>query len=38
MIARTWHGRVSTPKADAYVDYLRQTGLADYTATTGNLV
>jgi heme-degrading monooxygenase HmoA len=37
MIARTWHGRVPTEKADAYHDYLRRTGLAEYAATPGNL-
>lgn len=36
MIARTWHGRVPTAKADDYYDYLRRTGLADYAATPGN--
>ena len=36
MIARTWHGRVPTEKADAYYAYLRRTGLADYAATRGN--
>jgi len=37
MIARTWHGRVPAEKADAYHDYLRRTGLADFAATPGNL-
>jgi heme-degrading monooxygenase HmoA len=36
MIARTWHGRVPTAKADAYHAYLRRTGLPDYRATPGN--
>jgi heme-degrading monooxygenase HmoA len=36
MIARSWHGRVPTGKADAYYAYLRRTGLADYAATPGN--
>jgi heme-degrading monooxygenase HmoA len=36
MIGRTWHGRVPAEKADAYHDYLRRTGLADYAATPGN--
>lgn len=36
MIGRTWHGRVPTAKADAYMAYLRRTGLADYRATPGN--
>lgn len=37
MIARTWHGRVPSAKADVYFAYLQRTGLADYTATPGNL-
>jgi heme-degrading monooxygenase HmoA len=37
MIARTWHGRVPAAKADAYYEYIRQTGLADYRSTPGNL-
>lgn len=36
MIARSWHGRVPTAKADAYDEYLKQTGLPDYQATPGN--
>jgi heme-degrading monooxygenase HmoA len=36
MIARTWHGRVPTVKADAYYSYLLGTGLADYRTTPGN--
>lgn len=36
MIARTWHGRVPSTKADAYYAFLRRTGLADYAATPGN--
>ncbi len=36
MIARIWHGITSATKADAYFDYLKQTGLADYAATAGN--
>lgn len=36
MIARTWHGRVPASKADAYYEYLRRTGLADYQRTAGN--
>lgn len=36
MIARTWHGRVPSEKADAYYAYLRRTGLAEYAATPGN--
>lgn len=37
MIARTWHGRVPAAKAEAYYEYLVQTGVADYQATPGNL-
>jgi len=37
MIARTWHGRVLTAKADEYYAFLKRTGLADYAATPGNL-
>ncbi len=36
MIARTWQGRVPAAKADAYYEYLMQTGVADYQATPGN--
>lgn len=36
MIARTWHGMVPKSKADAYLDYLQQTGVPDLGATAGN--
>jgi hypothetical protein len=36
MISRTWHGRVPAAKADAYYQYLLQTGLHDYRSTPGN--
>lgn len=36
MIARLWHGRVPTEKADAYLEYLNTSGLPDYRATPGN--
>ena len=36
MIARIWHGITAAAKADAYLDYLNQTGVPDYQATTGN--
>ena len=36
MIARFWKGAVRTPDADAYADYIRQTGVADYEKTPGN--
>ena len=37
MIARTWRGVTATARADAYADYLRETGLAAYRATPGNI-
>jgi heme-degrading monooxygenase HmoA len=36
MIARIWRGAVRTADADAYADYIRQTGVADYERTPGN--
>lgn len=36
MILREWRGRVPHEKADAYIDILRRTGLADYAATPGH--
>ncbi len=37
MIARFWRGATRRRDADRYVEYLRGTGIADYTATPGNL-
>jgi heme-degrading monooxygenase HmoA len=37
MIARIWHGRTPTAKADEYLEILERTGIADYKATPGNL-
>jgi uncharacterized damage-inducible protein DinB/heme-degrading monooxygenase HmoA len=37
MIARIWHGVTAAAKADQYLEYLNQTGILDYQATTGNL-
>jgi putative acetyltransferase len=37
MLARIWRGTTRAEDADAYVDYLRQTGLREYRATAGNL-
>lgn len=38
MIARIWHGKTTTEKADAYMEeYFHNTGLIDYQATEGNL-
>ena len=36
MLARLWHGRVPSAKADAYDAYLNRTGIPDYVATHGN--
>src|SRR5437016_14314060 len=36
MIARLWHGRVPSAKADAYEVYLNRSGSDDYRATPGN--
>ena len=37
MIARTWHGRVLTEKADAYLAHLKRTGLTDFRSSRGNM-
>ena len=37
MIARIWRGKVPAEKADAYHDYLLNTGLKDYRALAGSL-
>jgi heme-degrading monooxygenase HmoA len=36
MIARMWHGKVLTAKAEAYHEFLKISGLADYENTAGN--
>lgn len=36
MIARRWHGRIPAAKADAYLKLMREVGIADYRATSGN--
>lgn len=36
MILRSWRGCTRTEDADAYVEYLRQTGVKEYRATEGN--
>ena len=36
MIMREWRGGLPHDKVEAYFDYLRQTGLADYAATPGH--
>lgn len=35
-IARTWSGATRAADADAYLEYLRRTGLRDYAGTPGN--
>jgi heme-degrading monooxygenase HmoA len=36
MIARMWRGVVRRDDADAYVEYIVDTGMAEYRATPGN--
>ncbi len=36
MIARIWHGITPAEKAEAYLDFLNQSGVPDYQATPGN--
>jgi heme-degrading monooxygenase HmoA len=36
MIARIWRGAVRRDDAEAYADYIDETGLAEYAATEGN--
>jgi heme-degrading monooxygenase HmoA len=36
VIARTWTGAVAREDADAYADYVRETGFAEYGRTAGN--
>lgn len=36
MIARIWTGAVRREDAEAYADYMRATGVAEYAATAGN--
>jgi heme-degrading monooxygenase HmoA len=36
VIARTWTGVVLRADADAYADYIRETGFAEYGRTAGN--
>ena len=36
MIIRTWRGATKTEDAEAYLDYLQRTGLAEYRSTLGN--
>ena len=36
MIARLWRGAVRRDDADAYADYIANTGMAEYRSTPGN--
>ena len=36
MIARIWHGRTLTEKADEYLEFLEKRALPDYRGTSGN--
>ena len=36
MIARIWRGATAADRAEKYLEYLKQTGVADYIATPGN--
>lgn len=36
MIARIWRGVTAAADAEAYLDYLHQTGLSEYRAAAGN--
>ena len=37
MITRIWHGKTKAGFADEYLDYIKRTGIEDYTGTPGNL-
>jgi heme-degrading monooxygenase HmoA len=36
MIARIWRGATAADRTQEYLEYLKQTGVADYRATPGN--
>ncbi len=36
-IARVWHGVVPKSKRAAYIEYLKKTGMEDYSSTPGNV-
>jgi heme-degrading monooxygenase HmoA len=36
MIARIWRGKVRSEDANEYADYMRATGVSEYTDTAGN--
>ena len=37
MIVRIWHGRTRTSEAEAYRQFVIQTGISDYISSKGNL-
>ena len=37
MITRKWTAPIPTSKRDEYIDYIMQTGFADYKSTKGNI-
>ena len=37
MIVRMWHGRVPTPKADAYAEFTNARAIPDYRSVKGNM-
>ncbi|TGE06708.1 antibiotic biosynthesis monooxygenase [Hymenobacter fodinae] len=37
MITRIWHGITAAHDADSYLQYLQESGIADYKTTPGNL-
>lgn len=37
MITRIWHGKTEAKHADSYLKFLKETGLKDYLATSGNI-
>lgn len=37
MITRIWHGKTLAEHADEYLEYIQETGVADYQNTVGNL-
>lgn len=37
MITRIWHGRTRLQDADVYLEYIRRTGIEEYTSIPGNI-
>ena len=37
MITRMWHGRVPTPKAEAYRKFVKERAIPDYQSVEGNI-